>query len=247
MHSYEVEIKVLLGTTEQKDIFLEKVRTSFPALMQSYSERQWNHYFEGGSLESLLQIFTPHIISADRLKLEDIISKKKSFSVRTRGTPTQTIIVVKATVNDESSSNGTARIEWEVDLAPMTLDAMDALVLEAGFSYQAKWSREREGYILASQTKQDLSSLITDTDELCRDDKSLVLCLDKNAGYGYLAEFERVITDAEKVDETRAQLLALIESLGYQELDQARLARMFVFYNKNWREYYGTENVFTVE
>lgn len=64
--------------------------------------------------------------------------------MRTRGTPTQTIIVVKATVNDESSSNGTARIEWEVDLAPMTIDEMDALVIAAGFTYQAKWSRARE-------------------------------------------------------------------------------------------------------
>jgi hypothetical protein len=52
--------------------------------------------------------------------------------------------VVKATVNDESSSNGTARIEWEVDLAPMTLDDMDKKVLAAGFAYQAKWSRARE-------------------------------------------------------------------------------------------------------
>jgi len=39
----------------------------------------------------------------------------------------------------------------------------------------------------------------------------------------------------------------MVESLGYHELDQARLARMFDFYNKNWRDYYGTEKVFTVE
>ena len=145
--------------------------------------------------------------------------------MRTRGTPTQTIIVVKATVNDESSSNGTARIEWEVDLAPMTLEDMDTKVLEAGFGYQAKWSREREGYDLNRDT---------------------VLCLDKNAGYGYLAEFERVITDAEKIDETRTELLGVIESLGYAELDQGKLARMFDYYNKNWSEYYGTEKVFTL-
>jgi hypothetical protein len=56
---------------------------------------------------------------------------------------------VKATVNDESSSNGTARIEWEVDLAEkLSLDEMDALVIKAGFAYQAKWSRAREGYNL---------------------------------------------------------------------------------------------------
>lgn len=84
-------------------------------------------------------------------------------------------------MNDESSSNGTARIEWEVDLPSMTLDEMDTLVLQAGFSYQAKWSREREGYMLNDNT---------------------VLCLDKNAGYGYLAEFERVIDDPSLVDST---------------------------------------------
>ena len=53
----------------------------------------------------------------------------KNFSVRTRGTKDETILVVKATVNDETSSNGTARIEWEVDLFPMTLEQMDNLVL----------------------------------------------------------------------------------------------------------------------
>jgi adenylate cyclase class IV len=74
-----------------------------------------------------------------------------------------------------------------------------------------------------------------------------ILCLDKNAGYGYLAEFERVIDDASLVDSTRTELLAIIESLGYAELDQTQLARMFDFYNKNWNDYYGTEKVFTLE
>jgi adenylate cyclase class IV len=107
---------------------------------------------------------------------------------------------------------------------------MDAKVLQAGFSYQAKWSREREGYELNIPWSADT-----------------ILCLDKNAGYGYLAEFERVIDDASLVDSTRTELLTLIESLGYAELDQARLARMFDFYNKNWKDYYGTEKVFTLE
>jgi adenylate cyclase class IV len=129
-------------------------------------------------------------------------------------------------VNDESSSNGTARIEWEVDLASLSIEEMDILVLGAGFSYQAKWSRAREGYDLNETT---------------------VLCLDKNAGYGYLAEFERVIDDASLVESTRRELLQMIESLGYYELDQSRLARMFEFYNKNWIEYYGTEKVFTID
>lgn len=80
--------------------------------------------------------------------------------MRTRGTKDETILVVKATVNSESSSNGTARIEWEFDLAPMTLDVMDEKVLSAGFVYQAKWSRARDEYRLNETT---------------------ALCIDKNA------------------------------------------------------------------
>ncbi len=226
MHAYEVEIKILLGTAEAKDAFMKRVSESFPSLSHSYSESQKNHYFEWGNLLHLFGTFREYISPEEASSLHTLSKETKSFSVRTRGTPTQTIIVVKATVNDETSSNGTARIEWEVDLAPMTLEEMDAKVLQAGFSYQAKWSREREGHNLNENT---------------------ILCLDKNAGYGYLAEFERVINDSSLVDSTRAELLTIIESLGYAELDQVRLARMFDFYNKNWNDYYGTEKVFTLE
>ena len=226
MHSYEVEIKVLLGNEATKDIFLDTVKETFPDITHSYTESQNNHYFQGGSLVALLSVFGPLVSPEQRKKLENIEQTAKSFSVRTRGTLTQTIIVVKATVNDETSSNGTARIEWEVDLSPMTLDAMYTLVLSAGFEYQAKWSRARDGYELNADT---------------------MLCLDRNAGYGYLAEFERVIDDVSLVDSTRTDLLQIIESLGYTELDQARLARMFDFYNQNWHDYYGTDKVFTLE
>ena len=127
---------------------MSKVGEAYPLLTHSYSESQKNHYFEDGSLDGLLSVFASHVSATEKIKLEDIRTRAKNFSVRTRATPTETIIVVKATVNDESSSNGTARIEWEVDLAPMTVEEMDALVIQAGFAYQAKWSREREGYIL---------------------------------------------------------------------------------------------------
>jgi adenylate cyclase class IV len=225
MHNYEIEIKVLLWDEEKKNIFMKKVQDIFPELEHKYSESQRNHYFEWGNLLHLLGTFREYISQEEAASLHKLIQEAKSFSVRTRGTIDETILVVKATVNDESSSNGTARIEWEADLAPMSLDDMDTKVLAAGFSYQAKWSRARDEYKLNHDT---------------------ALCIDKNAGYGYLAEFERVIDDPSLVDATRAELLSMIESLGYAELDQDRLARMFDFYNKNWSEYYGTEKVFTV-
>ncbi len=225
MHSYEIEIKVLLGDKPSRDNFMNAVNINFPATKHSYSESQKNHYFEGGTLEKLAEVFTSNVSSEEIKRLHDIRENTKNFSVRTRGTKTETILVVKATVNDESSANGTARIEWEVNLAPMMLEEIDELVLEAGFNYQAKWSRDREEYQL---------------------DHDTAVCIDKNAGYGYLAEFERVITDASQIGSTRSELLSIIESLGYTELDQARLARMFDFYNKNWKDYYGTEKVFTI-
>ncbi len=226
MHAYEIEIKVLLGDKQVRDSFMEAVSINFPAVKHSYAESQKNHYFEWGNLEWLRDAFASHLSHEEIVWIEDLIKNAKSFSVRTRGTKDETILVVKATVNDETSSNGTARIEWEVDLFPMTLEQMDDFVLGAGFSYQAKWSRDRDEYQLSHDT---------------------ALCIDRNAGYGYLAEFERVIDTPEKIEATRTDLLQMIEFLGYKELDQARLARMFDFYNQNWREYYGTDKVFTIE
>jgi hypothetical protein len=46
MHNYEVEIKVLLGSFQEKDAFMQKVSEQYPSLSHSYSESQLNHYFE---------------------------------------------------------------------------------------------------------------------------------------------------------------------------------------------------------
>lgn len=226
MHSYEVEIKVLLWDETKKNQFMTSIWESFPGFFHEYSESQLNHYFHGWSLEGIWLAFSSYIDAEQKKRFENIQDTAKSFSVRTRGTKDQTLLVIKATVNNETSSNGTARIEWEVDLFPMTLDEMDTKLLRSAFEYQAKWSRARDSYKLNQNT---------------------ILCLDKNAGYGYLAEFERVIDDESLVDLTRWELLEMIHTLGYNELNQERLARMFEFYNQNWRDYYGTEKVFTIE
>ena len=67
----------------------------------------------------------------------------------------------------------------------MTLEELDKLLLNAGLEYQAKWSREREEYKLG------------DTN----------ICLDKNAGYGYMAEFEKVVEDRALADVVKKELL----------------------------------------
>jgi adenylate cyclase class IV len=99
--------------------------------------------------------------------------------------------------------------------------------LESGFKYQAKWSREREEY----------------------DYKGMNVCLDKNAGYGYLAEFEKVLQggDDSALASARAEIESVMRELGVAELPQDRLERMFAHYNQNWPDYYGTDKVFVIE
>ena len=78
------------------------------------------------------------------------------------------MLVIKASVDDTTSSNGTARLEFESEVK-MTLDELDKILLDSGFTYQAKWSRERQDFKY----------------------KGLNVSIDKNAGYGFLAENAR--------------------------------------------------------
>ncbi len=107
----------------------------------------------------------------------------------------------------------------------LTLGELDEILLASGYTYQAKWSRSRVEYKY----------------------KDITVCLDKNAGYGYLAEFETVTLDEASLPQVRATLEERMAELGASELPQDRLARMFAHYNEFWPDYYGTEKTFNIE
>lgn len=224
MNSYEVEVKALLGSPERAQALRDALAKLDPSCQLHDRNRQLNHYFEGGTLAKLSEVISLHLSEEQRAKLADIAAKAKGFSVRTRDKDNIVILVVKASVGDDSSENGVSRIEFEAAV-PLTLNELDELVLSAGFAYQAKWSREREEYTALG----------------------LNVCLDKNAGYGYLAEFERVVDDESKVADARKDIDAVMAQLGVEELPQERLERMFAFYNAHWPEYYGTDRIFNVD
>jgi len=229
MHSYEVEVKALLGSPEKAQAVRSALKRIDPYCELVDRNRQLNHYFEGlpgqgGTLEKLAEVMAPHLSDAAKTKLDDMIKKAKSFSVRTRDKDNIVLLVVKASVGDDTSANGVSRIEFEEQL-PLGIIELDELVLSAGFTYQAKWSREREEYA-------------------CRD---ITVCLDKNAGYGYVAEFEKVVDDESELESARAEIDALMREVGVEELPQDRLERMFAFYNAHWQEYYGTDKIFNVD
>ncbi len=224
MAHYEIEIKTLLGAAERAEALKQKMQTLDPSTTCVAKNKQLNHYFEGGDIKALYEVVKDLFSAEDLQKLSEIVERGSDFSVRTRQKDEEVLLVVKASVDGGTSENTVSRLEFE-EPVNLTLDELDALVIGAGYTYQAKWSREREEY-------------------LCRGTN---VCLDKNAGYGYLAEFERVVPEGSDLASVKDELASLMNELEVVELSQERLARMFEHYNQNWADYYGTDKVFNIE
>jgi predicted adenylyl cyclase CyaB len=224
MSHFEIEIKSLLGEKESAEALKAKMKALDPDCVHVSSNKQLNHYFKDGDVKELFKK-VEHLFSGEQHdKFQMIAERGDGFSVRTRQRDDEVLLVVKASIDDGTSENTVKRMEFEEPVS-ITLDELDRIILEAGYEYQAKWSREREefGY------------------------KGANVCLDKNAGYGYLAEFEKIVQNESETDSVREELDMLMVELGVAELSQERLARMFDFYNTNWPDYYGTDKTFIIE
>lgn len=224
MPSYEIEIKSLLGTKDKVEELkekLEKHRLPFSFVSEN---KQLNHYFINGSIEQLAEMLLPYLSEDTHEQFIKIIKEGNNHSIRTRQINDKVIIVIKASLDEMTSSNGISRIEFEAPVN-LILNALDQVLLDAQYEYQAKWSREREEYDLGD----------------------VRVCVDKNAGYGYVAEFEKVISDEAESDDAVREIRMLMGELEVEELPQDRLERMFAHYNKHWQDYYGTEKMFVID
>lgn len=224
MQTYEIEIKTLLGPKENADALVAQMQTNDPECQCVASSKQLNHYFADGDIH---QLYTEieHLFSGDQHeRFAAIVEKGDNFSVRTRQKDDEVLLVVKAALDGGTSENSVSRLEFEEPVAT-SLTELDEMVQKAGYQYQAKWSRDRWEYHY----------------------KNTNVCIDRNAGYGYLAEFETVTDDAEHAATAREKLEHLMKELGVEELPQERLARMFEHYNANWADYYGTDKTFVIE
>jgi len=224
MTTFEIEIKSLLGESSKAEELKRKMCELDPNCQKLTENKQLNHYFDGGDMDALVKNVSLHLTDEQLKKLSHLVSVGNTFSVRTRQKNEQVLLVVKASVDEGSSANTVSRLEFEEEVA-LSLEELDKIILDSGFAYQAKWSREREEYSY----------------------KGMNVCLDKNAGYGYLAEFEKILDDESALASARAEIESIMSELGVAELPQDRLERMFAHYNKNWPDYYGTEKVFVIE
>lgn len=224
MSHFEIEIKSLLGEATKAEELVIKMLTLDPACQKTSHNSQLNHYFTGGNIHELFSK-VEYLFSGDQHnKFKTIAERGKEFSIRTRQRDEVVLLVIKASLDGGTSANTVSRMEFE-EVVSMTLPELDALLISAGYNYEAKWSRVRDEY----------------------EYKGIAVCIDKNAGYGYLAEFETVTDDESSLPAVRAKLVELMTELGVEELKQERLARMFAYYNENWADYYGTEKTFNIE
>ena len=139
MHSYEVEIKSLLGSKERADQVRSAMQKADPASTLTSRNKQLNHYFADGRLDSLEQTVSPKISNEAQIRFHDIAQKAKEFSVRTREKDGAVLLVVKASVGDDTSANGISRIEFEEKI-PVSLETLDKMILGSGFKYHPKHS-----------------------------------------------------------------------------------------------------------
>jgi adenylate cyclase class IV len=224
-HSYEVEIKCLLNGEEAAYALREQMFRLDPDCQCLEVESQLNHYFLKGDLRFVFAKIKNHLQERDRAAFEHVAAQVHDYSLRTRKTDTMILLFLKASVDDTTSANGITRIEVEASLPSLTLEELDTALLDSGFRYQSKWSRKRENYRFLGMNAT----------------------IDRNAGYGYMAEFEVVVPEESEAHQARARIRKAISLLGLQELSQVRLERMFAYYNAHWPDYYGTEKIFVVE
>ena len=224
MSHFEIEVKSLLREEQNALRLKEKMAQLDPGFALTSTNKQLNHYFEGGEMAALYANTSYLFNDEQKAKLQTTIDRGVEFSIRTRQRDDEVLLVVKASIDEGTSANTVKRMEFEEPVG-ITLEELDQILIDSGFSYQAKWSREREEYAY----------------------KGANVSLDKNAGYGYLAEFEKIVHDESEADVVRAEIDELMAELEVLELDQDRLARMFAHYNTNWPEYYGTDNVFVID
>ncbi len=225
MNQTELEIKCLLGTQANADAFLIKLE-EFGIETQTLvtPERQLNHYFSGNNVLDIYNKVSWQMPMKDAEALYHICMYGRNHSVRTRSILPwdETILVIKSSNNENSSHNGVTRLEFEYMFPGMTLEELDLILLDLGWEYLSKRSRIRTWYH------------VWDID----------ICLDQNAGYGYIAEFETILSSGEDAVAAEARIRTLMTQLGVHELDQTKLEQMFAHYNQNWSDYYGSSSTF---
>lgn len=229
-NQFEVEVKTLLGGGHDRaHAFVAKLKRNDPALKLTGRSNQLNHYFDSkGDPWKLSEAVGGFLSDRDRAAFGKILTEAKSFALRTRDADGKILLVIKAAIRegrDGDDQHALERLEGEYETAAPDIDTLDEAIRSAGYGFLSKWSRERREYRY----------------------KDFTVCLDRNAGYGFVAEIEKLVGSREAAEDARKEILDELKALDAEELSQERVGRMFEYYNSHWPEYYKTEKTFTIE
>lgn len=111
--------------------------------------------------------------------------------------------------------HGSVRKEYELSV-DSTLEQLDELLITAGNNLKSRWYRRRE-----TLGKDGIS-----------------ICLDRNDGYGFVVEIEKMSYTDDGADESVLMIRTLADSLGLEEISKATLDKMYKHYTDNWSDYY---------
>lgn len=241
----EVEIKSL-STADKSLALINSGKFNFESV-----EQQLNYYYKGSFsndlLESLKLLVVPYVdgkvVNADWLELIETLKTNPDakYSVRTRATRSSELdeyrvfLVVKVSLNDTTSSNGTVRKEFNIKMHPTTINYLDSILIHRGdFEVLSRWQRKRInlfGYMVDLLPNPCYEGVVN-------------VAIDYNVGYGHLVEFEIETSKPLNTEELESDLKSLMASLGFKELPQEHLAKMFEAYNDNWEWYFNNKYTF---
>ncbi|MFM6135708.1 MAG: hypothetical protein ACKPCP_16370 [Sphaerospermopsis kisseleviana] len=213
---FEVEVKALVPNPEllKAEIFKQFKSNGIPS-------EQLNHYFSYTPevFSKFVNGYLPRSCIRNDCVFPDDISTAENVAVRTRwDSLTGTWLMLKYSITDDCSQNGIMRREFELNVKS-DLSVLDNDLLEIGFDYQSKWSRNRVEYKIPN----DIS-----------------LFVDVNAGYRGICEVEKIVSTKNEILQAKSEVEVILSSLQLEELDGQLLKEMFNFYSANWQEFYGT-------
>lgn len=221
--THEVEVKVLLIHKDKAKELLDELKKRDSKIKLISKKNQLNHYFRVGDFGKLRKALSPYLNKSQKEELNSLLGKEGNYSIRTRDQDGTVIFVVK--LGSKDSDHDIDRLEFEAIIKNTTIDNLDKMLLGADFKYLSKWSVSREEYKYKGMTVE--------------------ICF--SPGYGHFAEFEKVVRGRKEASKVKEEILNEIRELGLREISPKRISRMFEYYNKHWRKYYQTENVFIIK
>src|SRR3954470_13702601 len=112
--SYEIEIKSLLGSKNNADSLRQKIVAKSGKLFNQ--DKQLNHYFIYTDLKKFHDSLLPHIPAKHKINFSRFIQEGKNLSIRTRQANEKVTLIIKASLDDHSSSNGVSREELDIEV-----------------------------------------------------------------------------------------------------------------------------------